>query len=51
MQPKDFVIALIALVLAVFVFKLLWMITTLIIKTILFLIVAFIVYLFLKKLF
>ncbi len=49
MKPKDAVIALIALILAVFVFQLLWTITFVLIKIMIFLIVAYIVYLFLKK--
>lgn len=50
MQLRDIIIALIALILAVFVFQLLWTITAILIKIIIFLIVAYIVYLFLKKL-
>lgn len=49
MKLRDAVIALIALILAVFVFQLLWKITFVLIKIIIFLIVAYIVYLFLKK--
>ncbi len=50
MQLRDAVVAVIALILAVFVFNLLWAVTTMIIKLLLVLIVAYVIYLFLKKL-
>lgn len=49
MQPRDVFIALIALILAVFVFQFLWKITFVLAKIIIFSIVAYLVYLFLKK--
>ena len=49
MQLRDIVIALIALILAVIIFQLLWTITFVFLKIMIFLIVAYIVYLFLKK--
>ncbi|MCX9013803.1 MAG: hypothetical protein OIN89_03255 [Candidatus Methanoperedens sp.] len=49
MSPKEIIIVIIALIVAGFIFQLLLGITMLLIKTIAFMIVAYAVYLFLKR--
>ncbi len=49
MKLKDIIIAFIALIIAVFLFRILWSITFFVIQIVVILIVAYVVYLFLKK--
>jgi len=49
MLLKNIAIAIIAIILAIAIFQVMWWITAFIIRIVIFLIVAYIVYLFLKK--
>lgn len=51
MKFRDVLIIIIALVIAVFIFKVLWSLTIFVLKGIVFLIIAYIIYRSLKKLF
>lgn len=49
MKTRDIVLVIFAVILAFLVIKLLWTITAILMQTIIFLVVVFIIYLFLKK--
>ena len=49
MRLKNIIIALFALIIAVFLFRALWSITFFVIEIVVILIIAYVVYLFLKK--